>query len=234
MRIWGVQKLSFVDYPEQLAAVCFTVGCNLRCKYCYNTEFVVPEAVARTSQDLIEEEAFFWFLENRRWLLDAVVICGGEPTLQGDLESFIKKIKAMWYKVKLDTNGFLPNVLEHILEQHLIDYAAIDIKLNFGRMHELVWQKVSVEHLRRSLKIIRNAVIPYEYRTTLIKGWHTLENVEEMLREIAWAPRYVLQNYFPTGRTVDPNFEGGVFTPDEMSKFADMAKKYVAACIVRA
>jgi len=139
----------------------------------------------------------------------------------------------MWYNVKLDTNWFLPNVLEHILEERLVDYVAIDVKLDFVRMHELIWQKISVELLRRSLKLIRDAGIPYEYRTTLIKGWHTLENVEEILHEIAWAPRYVLQNFFPTQRTVDSDFEGGVFTSSEMEEFAELARNYVSTCVVR-
>ncbi len=193
----------------------------------------MPEQIARTSQDLIDEDAFFAFLEQRRGLLDGVVICGGEPTLQADLETFIREVKARNYKVKLDTNGFLPNVLGRILEQQLVDYVAVDVKMSFGHMHELIQQRLPLKYLRASFKLLQSAGIPYEYRTTLIKWWHTQENMQALLEEIAWAPRYVLQNYFAAGKTVDPEFVGWSFTSGEMNAFADLACRYVQTCVVR-
>ncbi len=117
MRLSGVQKLTHIDYPGKLAAIAFTPGCTLRCRYCYNPEFVLPDAIQRLTSSFIPESIFFRFLDSRRGLLDGVVICGGEPTIHRDLPEFLEKIRARGFLIKLDTNGGNPDMLEYLLRK---------------------------------------------------------------------------------------------------------------------
>jgi len=128
MLLAGVQQHTLVDYPGKIACVVFTPGCNFRCPFCYNPETVLPELIKQNVYDYIPDENFFNFLEKRRWLLDGVSICGGEPTLQPELFSFAKKIKDMWFLVKLDTNGSNCDIVEKMIGEWLVDYIAVDMK----------------------------------------------------------------------------------------------------------
>lgn len=166
MKIGGLQKFSFIDYPNKTSAIVFTQGCNFRCEYCHNPELVYYNMYKVS----IPEEQVFSFLETRKNQLDAVVITGGEPTLQPDLIDFIKKIKDMGYFVKLDTNGSNPKVLEKIINQKLIDFIAMDIKAPFDKYNLVCCVPVDTDNIKLSVSLIKNSGIDFLFRTTYDKS----------------------------------------------------------------
>jgi len=153
--------------------------------------------------------------------------------MQQDLLPFIQKIKQLGFSVKLDTNGFLPKKFKELLETGLIDYVAIDVKYELSKINTLLLSKQRTTPFLESLDLIRTSGVPYELRTTLVKGYHTPEILEEMLPLIEGAPRYVLQNFFTTSTMVDPDFDGQPFTQKELEDFASIVRPHVGECIVR-
>lgn len=194
MRIAGLQKNSMVDYPEKLAAVVFTQGCNMNCGYCHNRCLIGFE-----HDGGISEEDVFAFLERRRGLLDAVVISGGEPTLQKDLPGFIRRARDMGFLIKLDTNGTNPDLLDSLIQQRLLDYVAMDIKAPFCKYRQVCCSPVNTGNLERSIEILQSGRVEYEFRTT-----YTPQLDQEDLLDIAscirGARKFVVQQY----REVDP------------------------------
>ncbi len=128
MIISGVQKLTLVDYPGKTACIVFLPGCGLRCRYCHNPEFVLPERIKAMTDSFIPKEPFFRFLEARKGKLDGVSICGGEPTMHKDLPEFIAKIRTLGFLVKLDTNGHNHEMIVRLIRERAVDYFALDIK----------------------------------------------------------------------------------------------------------
>jgi len=181
MQIGGLQKFSLIDYPGLISAVVFTQGCNFRCPYCHNPELVLPELFAST----VPEEILFAFLEERIGQLDAVVISGGEPTLQSGLIPFIRKVKALGYKVKLDTNGSNPDVVADCVEEKLLDYVAMDIKAPFEKYEKLTGCSVDLARIKRSIKLITDSGLPFDFRTTFDDSrlrLHDVEAIQDMLQ----------------------------------------------------
>lgn len=203
MKIGGFQKVSLIDYPGRISAVVFTQGCNFRCPFCHNPELVAPERFA----DRIPEAGILAFLEKRRGRLDAVVITGGEPTLQSELIPFTIHLKAMGYLIKLDTNGALPDVLEDLLGRKLLDYVAMDIKAPLERYGEVTKTKTEVERIRRSISLIMGSGVDYEFRTTAVRSLLSPQELEAIGRLIPGAKRFVLQKFVPT-KTLDRNYLG--------------------------
>ena len=203
MKIGGFQKVSLIDYPGKISAVVFTQGCNFRCPFCHNPELVDPERFANR----IAEPEILAFLEKRKGRLDAVVITGGEPTLQSELIPFTIHLKAMGYLIKLDTNGALPDVLEDMLGRGLIDYLAMDIKAPLERYGEITKTKTDVERIRRSISLIMGSGVDYEFRTTAVRSLLGLQELEAIGRLIPGAKRFVLQKFVPT-KTLDRDYLG--------------------------
>lgn len=201
----GIKKCTLIDYPGKVATIVFTAGCNLRCGYCHNSEFVLPEKIQKISHDFISENIFFRFLKTRVGFIDGVVICGGEPTIHADLPDFCRKIKEAGFLVKLDTNGSKPKVLEKLLDEKLVDYIAMDIKYPLGRYEVVSGRKIDIDLYRASIDIIRARLPEYEFRTTVIKGTHTSEDIENITQTISGARYYYLQNY-RSGNTLNPDF----------------------------
>jgi len=166
MRIGGLQKFSFIDYPNKTAAIIFTQGCNFRCEYCHNPELVYYNMF----QVPMPEQQVLAFLESRKNQLDAVVITGGEPTLQSDLIDFIKKVKDMGFFVKLDTNGSNPQVLEAIINQKLVDFIAMDIKAPFDKYNLVCCVQVDIDNIKKSIDLIKKSGIDFLFRTTYDKS----------------------------------------------------------------
>ncbi|MFA7073976.1 MAG: anaerobic ribonucleoside-triphosphate reductase activating protein [Endomicrobiaceae bacterium] len=162
MRIGGFQKFSLIDFPQKTSAIIFTQGCNFRCEYCHNPELVYHNLFKIP----IPVEQVLSFLETRKKQLDAVVITGGEPTCQEDLEDFICRIKSIGYLIKLDTNGSNPQILKGIIDKKLIDFIAMDIKAPFDKYSFLTCVPVDIEKIRTSIEIIKNSKVKYEFRTT--------------------------------------------------------------------
>jgi len=168
MIVGGVQWTTLLDYPDRIAAVVFTAGCNFRCPFCHNPELVLPELVARLDSSL--DESFFTELEEREGFLDAVVISGGEPTLQPDLPDVLARIKDLGYLIKLDTNGSQPDLLQQAIEDGLVDFVAMDIKAPPNLYDKLSGVSVNVAAIERSIAIITRRAPRYEFRTTAAPG----------------------------------------------------------------
>ena len=198
MIIAGLQKLTLIDYPGKLAATVFFTGCNFSCLWCYSSELVLPEKIKE--QPKIPEKEFFEFLEDRKGLLEGVVICGGEPTINRDLPKFVKKVKELGYAVKLDTNGSNPKMLKRLIDNNLIDYIAMDIKYPKQRYSK-------PKDIERSIKLLKEGKIDCEFRSTVVP---TVLNKEDILKIAKWIGgpnvKYYLQN-FRAEKTLDPKFE---------------------------
>lgn len=191
--IGGLQKSSLIDYPEKISAIIFTQGCNFRCPYCHNPELILDKA-----DSSMEESALLNFLKTRMGKLDGVVITGGEPTLHKDLPEFIKKIKNMGFSVKLDTNGTNPSMLQELLDKKLVNYVAMDIKAPITKYSEVVCAKVDTDNILKSINILKNSGIEYEFRTTVIKSQLCPQDFEEIGKMISGCPKYYLQRFVPT------------------------------------
>ncbi len=229
MRIGGFQKFSLIDYPGKICAIVFTQGCNFRCPYCHNPELVKPSLFGKT---IIEEEIFS-FLEKRKGKLDAVEITGGEPTLQKDLVDFIHRVKEMGYLVKLDTNGSNPEMLEIIINHGLVDYIAMDIKAPLEKYKDVTHSVISPDKIKRSIRIIMNSNIKYEFRTTVAKSQLSREDIISIGKLIEGAKLYVLQRFIPS-KTLDPNFlNEKTYSDGELESLKRKLEKFVCRCLVR-
>ncbi|MDD5769981.1 MAG: anaerobic ribonucleoside-triphosphate reductase activating protein [Candidatus Gracilibacteria bacterium] len=231
MLISGIQKTTLLDYPGKISCIIFTAGCNLRCIYCHNGDFVLPEKI-KEIKNFIPEEIFFNFLKNKIGILDGVVICGGEPTLQKNLVKFCGKIKDLGFLVKLDTNGQNPRILKELLEKRLVDYIAMDIKGDYENLQNLLGINYLKDDYFESIKIIKNSQIDYEFRTTLVKNYHNLADFEKVVKQIDGSKKYFLQNY-KGGNTLVPDFDGKSFLNNELIDFKNIALKYVESCNIR-
>ena len=239
MIIGGLEKMTLIDYPGQVAAIVFTKGCNFRCHFCYNPLLVWPdketdEKKYEKTYSTISEDEFFLFLRDRLGKLDGVVITGGEPTLHRDLAEFIKKIRAMGYKIKLDTNGTNPETLAELLEEKLLDYIAMDFKAPLAKYEKVVGVKIDCQNLEKSVKMIINSGLPYEFRTTVVPGLHEISDFESMGAILQGAKAWYLQKFKSDTPLVDRNLEEKrPFSDQDMQKIADIGKKYVKICEVR-
>lgn len=232
MEFSGIKKLTLLDWPGKTACIVFTAGCNLRCRFCHNPEFVVPERIEATRGDRIPAAAILSFLETRRGLLEGVVICGGEPTLQSDLADFCRRVKAMGFLVKLDTNGQRPEVVQSLLTEKLLDFIAMDFKQSPGKYDALTGIPGSGARALQTTKIILASGIDHEFRTTIARGEHTPEDITEICSHIIGAHRYALQNFRP-GTTLDTQYHGTSFLPNELDNLSQIVKMAGIPCVVR-
>lgn len=225
MKLGGLQKLSLIDFPNKLAAVVFTQGCLFRCQFCHNASLVLPEKFS----PLVKEEAFFSFLLSRKNNLEAVVISGGEPTMQKDLVYFTEKIKKMGFATKLDTSGICPEVLKELLEKNLLDYVAMDIKAPWEKYKKIIGVPFEEKNIRASINLLLESKISFEFRTTLVPYFHSLEDIITMAKMIEKAPLYVLQKFVPT-TTLSSFPKNKAFLEEELLPYIEKAKKYVKKC----
>lgn len=201
MKIGGFQKLSLIDYPGKIAAVIFTQGCDFRCPFCHNPELVLPELFGK----LITMDEIIDFLKKRINKLTGVVITGGEPTLQADLPLFIKEIRDMGFAVKLDTNGNNPHMLERLITFNLLDYIAMDIKTSPGKYPRITGRDFPVDNINKSIAMIINSGINYEFRTTLLKSHVSKDDLKAISSWINGAERYTLKTFIPGKKLIDNN-----------------------------
>ena len=197
MVLGGLQRSSLIDYPQSVSCVVFTIGCNMACGYCHNPELSKPVQPIKTG---FTEEMFFDFLKDRKGKLESVVITGGEPTIHDDLPEFIKKIKDMGFKVKLDTQGTRPEMVEKLLDDNLVDYVAMDIKAPFERYQEVTVSLVDPKIIEKSIKIIMDKAPDYEFRTTTVRSQLDKEDFEQVGEMIKGAPLYALQKFVVSGK----------------------------------
>lgn len=249
MKIGGLQRFSLLDYPEHISAIIFTKGCNFRCGFCYNPMLVWPNTASEVKDipakgnslksgtekgQYSNEDDLFRFLETRVGKLDGVVITGGEPTIHADLPKFIKKIKALGFKIKLDTNGTNPEMLNDLINKKLLDYIAMDIKSSKEAYEKAVGTKVNFKNIEKSVKIIRESGLPYEFRTTLVRGLIAEKELKGAGEIIKGAEKWFLQKFNPDAELLDENFKKiKPFVEKEMEEMCKIGKKYVKECSVR-
>lgn len=174
MKIGGLVKFTLIDYPGKVAAIVFTQGCNFRCRYCHNPELVYPHLF----QDTMPEEEVFSFLRRRQGTLEGVVVTGGEPTLQPDLLRFLTEVKTLGYAVKLDTNGTRPDTVQEAIDKKLVDFIAMDLKAPLDKYPLITGTEFDRSILQRSMDLIRQSGLPYEFRTTYDKEVLTDEDIQ--------------------------------------------------------
>lgn len=232
MLIGGLQRMTLIDYPSKVAAIVFTIGCNFRCRFCYNTRLVDPALL--DTNEIIKESDFFDFLKIRIGKLDAIVITGGEPTLQNDLVPFIKKIKQMGFLVKLDTNGTNPDIVRELLKDGLVDYIAMDIKSDISdrEYKKIIQVDCDIEKIKESIKLIMDSEIDYEFRTTAAPGI-TKENIDSIAQYISGAKKYYLQEFKDTDIIDNECKKEHWLSEDELKQIADSIKGLFQECKVR-
>jgi len=225
MKIGGLQKLTLIDYPGKLAATVFLFGCNFRCPWCYSSELVLAE---KKQPEILEKEVIS-FLKERQDLLEGVVICGGEPTINKDLGKFIKKIKKLGFLVKLDTNGSNPKMLKDLIK--IVDYVAMDVKLPKDKYKKILG--VNPENIDKSIKILKNSNIDYEFRTTVVPGILDKKDILKIAKWISGAKKYYLQNFRPE-KTLDPKFEKKKpYTDEYLADIKKAISPFFKICKVR-
>lgn len=228
MDIRGLSKTTLLDYPGHVAATIFTGGCNFCCPFCHNGDLVLaPQDIPAFSQ-----EEVLSFLNKRKNILTGVCITGGEPTLQPDLSDFMSKIKKIGYLIKLDTNGYHPEVLEKLLNENLLDYIAMDIKSgkqNYGKACGV--KNLDIARIEKSISIIMNSPVPYEFRTTIVNGIHKESDFYEIGQLIKGAKTYYIQSYKESEGVIDKHFTA--FSPKELSHFLDIIRKDIPTAAIR-
>ncbi len=201
MKIQGLQKLTVLDFPGQVACIVFTAGCSFRCPFCHNATLVKSEG------ENITEEEVMAFLKKRQGILDGVVITGGEPTIQKDLKEFVVKVKALGYKVKLDTNGYHPEALKELLEENLLDYVAMDVKNSKAKYSCTTGiQNVDISRIEQSIEMLKNGNVPYEFRTTVMEELHQTQDIVEMGKWLQGAKKHYIQSFKDSGDILCGNF----------------------------
>lgn len=229
MKIQGLQRVSLLDFPGLVACTVFTGGCNFRCPFCHNASLILPQ---EDPCDGVDEEDFFTFLASRKNKLDGVCISGGEPLLEKNIEAFIRRIRDMGFAVKLDTNGSLPERLKELVQADLLDYVAMDIKNSPGKYAATSGiPDPPVENVRESVDFLVSGTVPYEFRTTLVKEFHTADDMEKIGQWIRGAKQYYLQEFVDSGNLIGENLHA--FTREEQEDFLRIAAKYVSSVQLR-
>ena len=228
MVIYGLQKLSLLDYPGKTACTVFTGGCNFRCPYCHNASLVV----GLDEIEPVDYDEFFAFLNKRRNILDGVCVTGGEPLLQPDIEDFIREIKKFGYSVKLDTNGTFPDKLKRLVDEKLVDYVAMDIKnspekysLTAG-VSELDFSKIS-----NSVEFLLSNSVDYEFRTTVVKELHSKEDFVSIGEWIKGAKRYFIQSFIDSGDILAGTFSA--YNKSELEEIEGLMQHFVKETQIR-
>ena len=198
--IQGLQKLTLLDVPGKVACTIFTGGCNFRCPFCQNSDLLSCNTSGAYSVDEV-----LGFLKGRTKLLDAVCISGGEPLLQPELPDLLREIKAMGYYIKLDTNGSFPERLKAVVEEHLVDYVAMDLKNSAARYSETIGMPpLYQDKIEESIDYLLSGVIPYEFRTTVVRELHSAEDLLQAAERIRGAEHYYLQGFVDSDRVLKP------------------------------
>jgi pyruvate formate lyase activating enzyme len=233
MIIAGLEKLSLIDYPDNLSAIVFTQGCNFRCHYCYNPMLVWPKRAdngkyGQEGSPYISEESLLSFLRERQGKLNGVVITGGEPTLHKDLPSFIAKIKELDYDIKLDTNGTNPKLLKQLIRDKLLNYIAMDFKAPISSYQEVVNVKLNFLNIEKSAKMIRESGLDYEFRTTVAPQLINKAKIEEMAKFLQKTDKWFLQKFKSETDLVNDKYRNlRTYSDKEMDELVKVAKKYL-------
>ncbi len=228
MQIFGLQKLSLLDFPGKTACTVFTGGCNWRCPFCHNAALVVDLNAVET----VDEGEFFAFLKKRSAILDGVCITGGEPLMQPDIIEFIKAVRSFGYSVKLDTNGSYPEKLKEVVNQGLVDYVAMDIKNSPESYAETVGiNNLDLTAVRESAAFLLSGAVDYEFRTTVVKDYHKISDFVSIAGWIKGAKRYFLQSFTDSGDIIGNNLSA--YSKAELARFAHAVEPFVGSVQIR-
>lgn len=221
-KLAGLQKTTFIDYPDKIACIVFTQGCNFRCGYCHNPELF------ENKEPVLSVPAFFEFLNKRKGKLDGVVITGGEPTLHGkDLVEFIKEVKSLGFLVKLDTNGTHPDVLQELFNKNLLDYIAMDIKAPLAKYKDITRVDIDTDIIKKSIDMIMNSGVDYEFRTTIVKSQLSVEDLRQIGELIQGAKRYYMQKFLATKILDETLMSETSYTDEEFKNLCTILEEYV-------
>lgn len=240
-QIAGLQKSSLLDYPSKIAAVVFTQGCNFRCPYCHNPDLISAVSYASSNEKSLQETAlfdFFEFLKGRVGKLDAVVVSGGEPTLQKGLDDFFVRVKEMGFLTKLDTNGTNPDCLKRLINKGLLDYVAMDIKAPLEKYSEIVGREVDTNKIKQSIKLLQTASsaadgFGYEFRTTVVRSQLAFEDFEKIAELLNGSEKYYLQKFVPN-ITLDKSFSRETtYSDEEFMQIKDILSSNISNVFVR-
>lgn len=229
MEIAGFNKITLLDYPHHLASTIFLRGCDFRCPFCHNSSLVLP---SKNDGHSISEEDILSYLKKRSSILEGVCITGGEPTLQKNLISFIDKIKKIGLEVKLDTNGNHPETIEQLISQQLIDSIAMDIKNSLSCYGETIgipnFDTSKIEH---SVSLIQNSNLSYEFRTTIVKEFHTEQTIKEISQWLKGSNIYYLQSFEDSGNLIGSNLSP--HSKETLTNFQKIASSYIQQVFIR-
>ena len=227
MVIGGLIKMTLLDYPQHVACSVFLKGCNFRCPFCYNSSLIEVE----DSSSCLSEDDLFAFLKTRVNKLDGVAISGGEPLLQPGIVDFIKKIKNMGFKVKLDTNGTSPEILKHLIKEKLIDYVAMDIKNCIEKYPLTTGCALDINNILQSIEILLSGEVDYEFRTTVVKELHDIEDFKKIGLMIQGASKYYLQSFLAKESVLDQSLHA--YSKEELQECINAVKDYVKSAQLR-
>ena len=228
MHFCGMNKTTLLDYPGHVAATLFTGGCNMRCPFCQNSTLVL----APQNQPEISEQEVLAFLRRRQGILEGVCITGGEPTLHPNLKNFIRRVRELGYLIKLDTNGYRPQFLRQLLEERLLDYVAMDIKASkehYGIACGL--PELELHRIEESVELLKASSIPYEFRTTVVKGIHSPEEFTAIGQWLQGCRAYYLQSFRDSGQVMQPGF--AEFERTELEEMRERAAQYIPQTAMR-
>ena len=228
MNIAGFQKLTLLDFPGKTAATLFTPGCNFRCPFCHNASLVL-----RTDEtEHYGEEEVLSYLKKRAGILDGICITGGEPLLQKDIADFMVRVRELGYQIKLDTNGQNPEKLRELVKAGLVDYVAMDIKNSKERYAETVGiDGFDTKRVEESVSYLLSGAVDYEFRTTVVREFHTVEDIENLASWIRGAKRYFLQNFVDSGDLIGRDLSAQ--NPETLDSMRKTAEKYIDVVGVR-
>ena len=222
MRLGGLQKMTLLDFPGRVACTVFTVGCNFRCPFCHNSSLVLSPQVPELSQD-----DFFAFLQKRRGLLDGVAITGGEPLLHADMPDFLRRIRALGFAVKLDTNGAFPDLLEAILREGLADYVAMDVKNRREKYERTAGVSGILPRIERSVRLLMDGKTPFEFRTTLVDELHEPEDFAAIGAWIGGSEPYFIQGFVDSGDILAGSDRFHAAGPEKAAACLEAARAYL-------
>ena len=228
MIISGLQKTTLLDYPNRVAATIFLGGCNMRCPFCHNNSILDSEHLISS----FDSKQILTFLKKRQGILDGVCISGGEPTLQRDLPEFLSEIKSLGYDIKLDSNGSKPKVLQFLIENKLIDYIAMDLKGPLTSYAQFCGGKFTDNQaIFDSIALLKSNVIPYEFRTTVAKGLHSMEDIASLGRLLEHSQILYLQNFIFSKDVPDKTLES--FSIEELHQMKAVLEPFISHVLIR-
>lgn len=217
MKFGGLQKLTLLDYPEKVACTVFCVGCDFRCPFCHNGSLI------NGGGDWTQEEILA-FLSKRSNVLEGVCLTGGEPLMYADVADFLRQVKTLGYKVKLDTNGSYPSRLEQLIKDGLVDYVAMDVKNSLELYRATAGAEVNLDAVERSVALLKTGVVPYEFRTTVTRTFHTERSLSDVAIWLHDADKWFLQQFVRSDDLIDPSVEG--YSDDELRSLCQAVRKY--------